>query len=129
MPVRSLRSSVLAWPKKSEVESALKAWVGELAAGCENLLGIGYFGSYARGDWGMGSDLDLLVVIERSEQTFGSRILAGGTSAIPVPVDTFIYTSAELTRMMAKRGRFPDMLRREAVWVWRRADFPGLSDG
>jgi hypothetical protein len=117
---------VLAWPKKSEVEPTLKAWAAHLAAACEVLLGVGYFGSYARGDWGVGSDLDLLVVLERSEQNFGSRILSVGTSKIPVPVDTFIYTRDELVRMMAKPGRFPDMLRREAVWVWRRADFPGL---
>jgi hypothetical protein len=129
MPVRSLRSSVLAWPKKGDVEAALKAWAGDLAAACEDLLGVGYFGSYARGDWGVGSDLDLLVVLERSDQDFGSRVLSGGTSAIPVPVDVFIYTREELTHLMARGGRFPAALRREAVWVWLRSDFPGLPDG
>jgi hypothetical protein len=129
MPVRSLRSSVLAWPKKSEVDSTLRTWAGNLSVTCADLLGVGYFGSYARGDWGVGSDLDLLVVLERSEQDFGSRILAGSTSAIPVPVDAFIYTREELTHIMARGGRFPAVLRREAVWVWLRSDFPGLPGG
>ena len=71
----------------------------------------------------MGSDLDLIVVIERSETPFGSRILDQGTSILPVPTDIFVYTQSELTEMLALGGRFASMLRREAIWIWRREDF------
>jgi len=36
-------------------------------------LRIGYFGSYARGDWGVGSDLDLLVIVTAAEEAFEKR--------------------------------------------------------
>jgi len=124
MPVRSLRSSVLAWPRKNEVDSALRVWAQELSAHTSDLLAVGYFGSYARGDWGVGSDLDLIVVIERSEKSFGDRILNRETTSLPVSADTFIYTRSELMDMLERGGRFFEMIRRETIWVWRREGFP-----
>jgi predicted nucleotidyltransferase len=124
MPVRSLSSSVIAWPRKNTVESALRVWAQDLAKHASGLLAVGYFGSYARGDWGVGSDLDLIVVIERSETPFGSRVIDQGTSILPVPTDIFVYTRSELTEMLALGGRFASMLRREAIWVWPREGFP-----
>mgnify|MGYP000456862637 FL=1 len=61
MPVRSLGSSVLRWPSREEVEEALKAWLSRHPI--PGLLAAGYFGSYARGEAGVGSDLDLLLLV------------------------------------------------------------------
>jgi predicted nucleotidyltransferase len=36
---------------------------------------IGYFGSYARGDWGVGSDLDVIAVVAFSDEAFTRRAL------------------------------------------------------
>jgi len=127
MPVRSLSSSVLAWPGKDLVEPALAAWALELSTRCDDLLAVCYFGSYARGDWGVGSDLDLIVVLEQSQSPFGRRSVPMETRMLPVPVDMLIYTRRELEEMMQRGGRFPAMLRAEAEWVWRRSDFPGLQ--
>ena len=126
MPVRSLSSSVLAWPGKNRVESALAAWALDLSTLCDDLLAVGYFGSYARGDWGIGSDLDLIVVLGQSESPFGRRSLPVGTGLLPVPADMLIYTQGELEEMMRRGGRFAATLRAEAKWVWRRNDFTGL---
>ncbi|MFQ5811257.1 MAG: nucleotidyltransferase family protein, partial [Armatimonadota bacterium] len=66
MPVRSLHSSVLRWPDREIVLDALRRWTDRLARGHANVRRLGYCGSYARGDWGVGSDLDIIVVIAAS---------------------------------------------------------------
>ncbi len=73
MPVRSLRSSVLRWPSRSEVDRAVRRWVAAAGRDRPEVLRIGYFGSYARGDWGVGSDLDLLVIVTEAEEAFEKR--------------------------------------------------------
>jgi len=64
MPVRSLSSSVLRWPDRLAVDQAVRAWAKEKAEERKEILQIGYFGSYARGDWGVGSDLDIIIILE-----------------------------------------------------------------
>jgi predicted nucleotidyltransferase len=39
---------------------------------------VGYFGSYARGDWGVGSDLDLIIIVDRSDEPFARAVLREG---------------------------------------------------
>jgi hypothetical protein len=48
-------------------------------------LGVGYFGSYARGDWGVGSDLNLLLIVEHAAESFLSRGAPWDTTGLPVP--------------------------------------------
>jgi hypothetical protein len=126
MPVRSLHSSVLAWPRRQEVEAGVTSWAQELAHLSPGLVAVGLFGSYARGDWGVGSDVDLIVVHDASASPFGSRTLAAGTSPLPVPADHLICTLHELLMALERGGRFADTLRQEVVWVFRRDDFPGF---
>ena len=52
MPVRSLTSSVLKWPDRARVERELRAWADRERERRPELLRLGYFGSYARGDAG-----------------------------------------------------------------------------
>ena len=66
MPVRSLSSPVLRWPDKREVDQAVRRWSERAVASRPDILRVGYFGSYARGDWGVGSDLDLVIIVERA---------------------------------------------------------------
>ncbi len=57
-----------------------------------NVLSIGYFGSYARGDNGVGSDLDGIVIVKDSKAPFGKRGTEWDLSILPVPFDLLIYT-------------------------------------
>lgn len=59
MPVKSLHSSVRTWPDVRTVDRAVRQWASEVGQSRKDVLRIGYFGSYAQGDWGVGSDLDL----------------------------------------------------------------------
>lgn len=127
MPVRLLSSSVLRWPDLQMVDRAVRGWAEETAARRPDVLRIGYFGSYARGDWGVGSDLDLIVVVERCEQPPEQRLAAFDATALPVPADVLVY-SADEWRSLDRHGRFSQTLLREAVWVYVRdaGDSPGF---
>lgn len=74
MLVRSLTSSILRWPDAATVDRALRRWAREMARQRPELRRVGYFGSYARGDWGPGSDLDVVVVIASSAQLMARRL-------------------------------------------------------
>ena len=66
MPVRSLNSPVLVWPDREQVDQAVRRWAAEELRRRPALRRLGYFGSYARGDWGVGSDLDLVAVVAQA---------------------------------------------------------------
>jgi predicted nucleotidyltransferase len=120
MPVRSLTSSVLRWPDLMQVDDALRAWVPRAVESHPELLRLGVFGSYARGDAGVGSDLDLVAVIETSDQPFERRGVDWDLLDLPVPAEVVIYTREEWQRLMAEGGRFAKTLEREARWLFER---------
>ena len=115
MPVRSLGSSVFRWPDAATVDRAVRQWASEVADRGQADR-IGYYGSYARGDWGVGSDVDIVVVVADSGEPFERRSLCFDASALPVPADVVVYTEPEW-RALADRlvGR---RLSREMVWVY-----------
>jgi predicted nucleotidyltransferase len=119
MPVRSLTSPVLKWPDAPTVVQALKKWAEKLVKSRPDVLRIGYFGSYARGDWGVGSDLDLLMVVEQSETPFEMRAAQWDTLALPVPADVLTYTWEEWQRLKKTR-KFFRVLAQEVVWIYQR---------
>lgn len=116
MPVRSLTSSVLKWPDLHTVQVALQQWAENVVRSRPEIVRIGYFGSYARGDWGVGSDLDLIVVVRDSDQPFETRVLALDTDALPVPVDMLVYTEDEW-QALVDESRSGRRLGREVIWV------------
>jgi uncharacterized protein len=119
MPVRSLSSSVLKWPNKEAVDSAVRSWAEKVARERKDVQKIGYFGSYARGDWGVGSDLDIAVILDRSDRPMERRASDWDTKDLPVPPDLLIYTFDEWEKMRDV-GRLGRTLIRETVWVYER---------
>src|SRR3990170_3450027 len=87
MPVRSLNSSILKWPDAHRVEQFVRDWSNSVVRERADIVRIGYFGSYARGNWGVGSDLDLVIVVEDSDRPFERRSVEWDTTALPVPTD------------------------------------------
>ena len=116
MPVRSSTSSVLKWPDAEAVCRALCRWAEEVLQKRNDVLKIGYFGSYARGDWGVGSDIDVLIVVRTCDQPLERRGKAWDLGGLPVPADTLIYTEKEW-HFMAKERK---ALARDIVWVCSR---------
>lgn len=117
MPVRSLRSSVLKWPDRDAVDAAVRRWAELQAAQRPELLRLGYFGSYARGDWGVGSDVDLIAIVARSDDPFEARAARWDVTPLPVPADLSVYTSDEWDALQQRGGRFAERLLSETVWV------------
>jgi predicted nucleotidyltransferase len=120
MPVRSLSSSVLKWPDAEQVNKAVRRWA--LAAGRkrDDVVRIGYFGSYARGDWGPGSDVDLVIVLDDSSLPFERRGAEWDTTDLPVPADVLVYTRKEWNSLRRRKSPFSRTLDREVVWVYVR---------
>ncbi len=128
MPVRSLSTSVLRWPDAAAVDRAVRQWVQKVVAQRPEVIRIGYFGSYARGDWGVGSDLDLVVVVEHAEERFERRAVDWDATELPVPADVLIYTAQEWGDLAVRRG-FGETVQREVVWVYEAPTPATLSPG
>jgi predicted nucleotidyltransferase len=118
MPVRSLNSSVIKWPDLQTVEQAVREWIGQQVAGGRDILRAGYFGSYARGDWGVNSDLDVILIVKNSELPFWRRALEWDVLGMPVPVDLLVYTQEEWQSLVEGGERFAQTVEKEAVWVY-----------
>lgn len=117
MPVRSLNSSVMKWPRKKEVEKSLNDWSVKLIKERDDVTRIGYFGSYAKGNWGVGSDLDLIVILEESDEPFERRGIGFDTSSIPVPTELLVYTRKEWKKMKEEKSRFYRTVSPEVIWI------------
>lgn len=116
MPVRSLNSSVLKWPDAETVDAATRRWAEKVVQDRTDVVKIGYFGSYARGDWGVGSDLDLIIIVEYSRQPFEKRSIEWNVTELPVPANVLVYTKEEWKSL--RKTRFYQTVMREAVWVY-----------
>ena len=117
MPTRSLSSPVLKWPDRQSVDQAVRRWAENVVQQRQDVVRIGYFGSYARGDWGVGSDLDLIVVVKNSDQAFQRRAVTWDMIGLPVPTDLLVYTQEEW-QLLGQQGRFSRTVMKETVWVY-----------
>jgi uncharacterized protein len=120
MPVRSLTSSVMKWPDRDTVDRALRQWAEQLVTQEPAVRQVGYIGSYARGDWGVGSDVDIIVVVAHTTRPFERRSLSWDTAMLPVPADILVYTLDEWQALQAQDSRFARTVAREAQWVYCR---------
>lgn len=119
MPVRSLSSLVLKWPRAAEVARAAHAWAAREAPCQAGLVALGYFGSYATGRAGVGSDLDLIAIVETSDLPYERRALSWNLESLPVPAEILVYTQREWESMRSEGARFVKAIERDTVWLWR----------
>jgi predicted nucleotidyltransferase len=117
MPMRSSNSSVVKWPDRDTVLAAARRWAASEAARRPELTRIGVFGSYARGDAGVGSDLDLVAVVTATGEPFERRGLDWALESLPVPAELLIYTEDEWRARVGENTRFGRMLRDDVRWL------------
>lgn len=67
---------MLEWPERAQADKAIRAWAEQRVNEHPELPRLAYFGSYARGDWGVGSDLDLVAVVRDAAEPFERRALS-----------------------------------------------------
>lgn len=65
---------------------------------------------------GVGSDVDLIVIVRESSEPFERRPLAFDLTSLPVPADVFVYTASEWRRM-TRPGEPLHGLTGEVVWL------------
>ena len=116
MPVRSLSSAVLKWPDRATVAAALAEWATATRARTAAVLRVGYFGSYASGRPGPGSDIDVVMVITSSPTPFERRASEWNLTRLPVPADLLVYTREEWEHL-PQESRLTRVLKTETVWV------------
>jgi uncharacterized protein len=73
---------------------------------------VGVFGSYARGDAGVGSDLDFVVIMRDGA---GPRLF--DVTPLPVPADVVVLEDAAWQRMSVEAIGIARTIAREAVWL------------
>lgn len=81
------------------------------------------FGSFAWGTPGPGSDLDLLVVVEHSEETPYKRILKGLKSlrGLKIPRDVLVYTKDEFENLAKDRASLCYKIKHEGIKAYEAA--------
>lgn len=100
MQTPSSSGSVLRWPSAAEVMDQAERWARQQAADHSDLLAVGVhsfgeafgYDSYGRGDAGVGSDLDLVLVLERCELPIWERLRRWDTAALPLATDLLVYS-------------------------------------
>ncbi len=117
MPVRSLNSSVLKWPDAATIHKAVREWSIKQAANNPEIVRIGLFGSYAEGNWGVGSDLDLVMVVKESPEPFERRACRWDTTSLPAPADLLVFTEQEWKKGWFSQ-RFNRTMREKVIWVY-----------
>lgn len=118
MPVRLLNSSVLKWPSRIEVLESFRVWAR--ARALPGVKRIGCIGSCAGDTWGVGSDLDIVIVVDAETAPFEQRAAQWDTTDLPVPCDVMVFTEEELVQNPSIK--FREELEKKSIWIWRRED-------
>ncbi|QVL52087.1 MAG: nucleotidyltransferase domain-containing protein [Cyanobium sp. M30B3] len=117
MPVRLLTQSVLRWPRPEQVLQEVRTWAEEQRLAHVSLRRVGVFGSYGRGDAGVGSDLDLLLIDEDAGGPQHQRLRHWPLERLPLSCDALVLTSSELQELLAGDSRMARELRRDLRWL------------
>ncbi len=120
MPVRSLRSSIKKWPGRTEVFDSFRAWAHRQMESRSDIVKIGCFGSLAAGAWGVGSDIDIIIILDNSTIHPFRRAVQWDTTPLPVPADIVVLTIREVEGTISRR--FRNVLDNETVWVEMREE-------
>jgi uncharacterized protein len=121
-----LKESVLRWPDPDKVMQATRRWADCQAEDHPGLIAVGVYGSYGRGDAGVGSDLDLLLIDRHAHGLQRERLLQWPLELLPLTCDALILTPEELQALLVPAGgmagRMGKALSQECRWLWERPD-------
>jgi predicted nucleotidyltransferase len=105
---------------KEQVAQALERFT----AACQQrpeVLAIVLFGSFSRGDFGVGSDVDILIILKDSPRPFLDRIPIYQPDRFPVDVDVFPYTWEEVRNGQPVAGEA--LATGQVLWQREEIDF------
>ena len=117
MPVPSLSGSVRRWPAAAEVLEQAAAWAALQRSGNPELLAVGVFGSYGRGTAGVGSDLDLLLILQRCDEPIWERLRRWDTGSLPLACDLLVYSLEEWRSLPKWNPKLAEALLNDTRWL------------
>jgi len=116
--------SELCWPDNfinRESNKIVKRFIN-LIIKTFNLKKVIIFGSFARGDYHKGSDLDLIIVGEFKERfidRIGKIMELNDTN---LEIDAMVYTEEEFQKMIKERRPFIEQALEEGIVVYEKRD-------
>jgi predicted nucleotidyltransferase len=96
----------------------MEAWAARLLAERPEVEEVVVFGSFAEGRWAPGSDLDVFLVLGRSDRPIRDRVPDYLPGPFPVGVDLFPFTRAEIEE---RRGSPLLAAVARSSWRYRRS--------
>ena len=105
------------------------AWARRQVAAHADLEAVGVFGSYGRGDAGVGSDLDLLLVLRQCDLPVWERMRRWDTSTLPLATDLLVYSRAEWNTLPQWNPKLAEVLARDVRWLVGSGRQTGQIDG
>jgi UTP:GlnB (protein PII) uridylyltransferase len=108
---------VLRWPSAEVVIQTTNEWAQHQAKAHADLLAIGLFGSYGRGDAGVGSDLDLLILLEHCEKPIWERLQRWDTGSLLLSCDLLVWSRSEWETLPQWNPRMATTLQKDLRWL------------
>jgi hypothetical protein len=96
------------------------AWAALQRSGHPDLLAVGVFGSYGRGTAGVGSDLDLLLILQRCDDPIWERLRRWDTSSLPLACDLLVYSLEEWRSLPQWNPKLAEALLNDTRWLGER---------
>lgn len=128
MPVRLLTQSLLRWPEPEVVFQAVERWAEQQAQRYSSLQSVAVYGSYGRGEAGVGSDLDLLLIDAEAQGPQSSRYRQWPFETLPLGCDALVLTPLELEQLLAAsegddpaKAAMARAMQRDCRWIWERS--------
>jgi predicted nucleotidyltransferase len=94
------------WLDRKAILEKLQDVARQMKASHPEIEEVLLFGSLARDEAVPGSDADLLLILSTANETFLERIPRYLPTDLPLTVDVFPYTRAEITSMMEEDNLF-----------------------
>lgn len=102
---------------KNKVLRQLKDYAKKLKRSHPQVEKVGFFGSYATDTFGPASDVDLLIILRKSDKPFLDRIPDFIPDNLSVSCDCFPYTNEEIETMKEDRNPWIRHILKEVVWL------------
>ena len=103
---------------RNEILIVAREAARRIAARHQGVKRVLLFGSFARGDYGVRSDLDLLVILNNADKQVHERLADFLEDAPDYPTDMLVYTEHELQCRLAEENSFLGRAMREAIQLY-----------
>jgi hypothetical protein len=97
-------------------------WAAQQISDHPDLVAVGVFGSYCRGTAGVGSDLDLLLILQRCDEPIWNRLRRWDTSSLPLACDLLVYSLEEWRSLPQWNPKLAEALLNDTRWL---GEMPG----